>query len=123
MSFLSGLKVFGKDIEKAFAWFGSTNGQAIVGAGEAVVEAVLPQSAPIVNLFNAWAKKAYAVEALAVAAKQSSGTGPDKATLAIETITPLVLQYAQAEGLPARTAVQIKAANDAAVAFIKAMTE
>lgn len=122
MSFLSGLKVFGADIEKAFAWFGSAKGQAVVAAGEAVVESVVPASTPIVNLFNAWAQKAYTIEALASAAGKSTGTGVDKAELAIKTVTPQVLQYAQQEGLPQRTAAQIQAANDAVIKFINAMT-
>ncbi len=123
MRFLSGFKVFGKDIEKAFTWFGSSNGQRTVAAGEAVIETIYPASEPIVALFNAWAKKAYAVEALAVAASQSTGTGVAKASLAMQTVTPQVLAYAQAEGLAPRTAAQIQAANDAVVAFIKAMTD
>ncbi len=122
MSFLSGFKVFGQDVEKAFAWFGSARGQATVAAGEAVAEAVAPASAPIVDLFNEWAKKAYTVESLAVAASQGTGTGADKAVLVSQAIEPVVLQYAQQEGLPARTAAQITAANDAVVAFLNAMT-
>jgi len=123
MSIWSGIKVFGKDIEKVFAWFGSSQGQSIVKAGEAVVETVVPESAPIVDLFNQWAQKAYNVEALAAAAGHATGTGADKAELAIQTITPVVLQYAQQEGLSARTAQQIQAANSAVIAFINAMTQ
>lgn len=122
MSFLSGAKVFGREIEKAFSWFGSPVGQAVVAAGEGVVETVAPFTAPIVNVFNEWAKKAYNVESLAVAASQATGTGPDKAALVMQAITPVVLQYAQQEGVGARTAAQIQAANDAVIAFIKAMT-
>jgi hypothetical protein len=84
---------------------------------------MLPITIPIVSLFNSWFQKAYIVEGLAVTAGKASGTGVDKAALAIETITPQVLQYAQAEGLSPRTAQQVQAANDAIVAFIKAMTE
>jgi hypothetical protein len=123
MSFLSGLKVFGTDLEKAFAWFGSPTGQAIVTTGEGVLEAVLPASMPIVNLFNTWAQKAYNVEALAVAAGKTTGSGADKAVVAISTIVPAVLQYAQQEGLSPRTAAQIQAADNAVIAFINAMTE
>ena len=122
MSFLSGLKVFGRDIEKAFAWFGSTNGKAVVAAGEAVVEAVAPVSAPIIDLFNAWAQKVYNVESLAVAASQGTGSGAQKAALVISAIGPDVVSYAQAAGLSARTAAQITAMNDAVVAFINAAT-
>lgn len=123
MSFLSGMKVFGTDMEKAFAWFGSPKGKVVVAAGEGLLEAAVPASIPVVDLFNVWAQKAYTVESLAVAASQAKGTGADKAVLAISSITPTVLQYAQAEGLPARTTAQIQTANDAAIAFIKAMTE
>lgn len=122
MSFLSGLKVFGTDIVKAFAWFGSPKGQAIVATGEGLLEALVPASTPIVNLFNSWAAKAYSVEALAVAAGQAKGSGADKAVAVITAVTPDVLQYAQQAGLPVRTAAQIQAANDALVAFINAMT-
>ena len=122
MSFLTGLKVFGHSIEKVFAWIGSPQGQAIVTTGETVLETVVPNSIPIVNLANTWFQKAFTVEALAVAASQSSGTGADKAALVMSTVTPQVLQYAQQEGIQPRTAAQIQAANDAIVAFIKAMT-
>lgn len=121
MSFWSGLKVFGHDIVKVFSWLNGP-GKTIVATGETVLEAVLPASIPIVDLMNAWLAKAFAVESLAVTAGQSSGTGADKAALAIQTITPQILTYAQQEGLQPRTAAQIQAANDAIVAFIKAMT-
>jgi hypothetical protein len=123
MSFLAGIKVFGTDIEKAFSWFGSTKGQAVVAGGEATVEAIVPASTPIVDLFNEWAAKAYNVEALAVAAGQATGTGEEKAALVSQAIAPVVLQYAQSAGLPARTAAQIAAANTAAISFINAMTQ
>lgn len=123
MSFWSGFKVFGKDIVKVFAWAGSPKGQQIIGTGEGLLETALPVTIPIVSLFNSWFQKAYTVEALAVAAGKGTGSGIDKASLAIQTITPQVLQYAQQEGLGARTAAQIQAANDAIVAFINAMTQ
>jgi hypothetical protein len=122
MSFWTGLKVFGTDLEKAFAWFGSTQGQAIVQTGEGVLEAFLPVTIPAVNLFNQWATKAYNVEALASAAGQATGTGTDKAALALSTITPVIVQYAEEEGLSARTAAQITAANKAVIDFLNAMT-
>jgi hypothetical protein len=123
MSFLSGLKVFGTEIEKAFAWFGSPKGQAVIGAAEGIAVMAEPAAAPIVNLFNAWAAKAYSIEALAVAASKATGTGTEKAELAISTIEPQVLAYATQEGLSPRTAEQIQAANDAVIKFINAMTQ
>lgn len=123
MSFLSGLKVFGSEIEKAFAWFGSPSGKTIVAAGEAVLEGVIPATAPIVDIFNGWAAKAYTVESLAVAAAKTNGTGTDKASMVISSVTPQVLQYAQQQGLSPRTAAQIQTANNAVIAFINAMTQ
>lgn len=122
MSFLAGLKVFGMDIEKAFAWFGSPKGESVIATGEQVIETALPASTPIVDLFNEWAQKAYNVESLAVAAGQGTGTGVEKAALVTTAITPTVLAYAQQVGLPAPTAAQIQSANNALVSFINAMT-
>lgn len=122
MSFLSGLKVFGTEIEKAFAWFGSPKGQVVVTAGEGLLQSLVPASTPLVNLFNSWAAKAYNVEALAVAASKVTGTGADKAAAVLTAVAPDVLQYAQQAGVPARTAAQIQTANTALVAFINAMT-
>src|SRR5579859_19929 len=122
MSFLSGLKVFGTGIEKAFAWFGSPKGQAIVATGETILEGFVPASIPIINLFNSYAAKAYNAEALFEAAGKSTGSGPDKAALVLAAIVPDVLQYAQEAGVSPRTAAQIVAANNAVIAFINAMT-
>lgn len=122
MSFLSGLKVFGTDIEKAFAWFGSPKGQAIVATGEGVLESAIPVSTPIVNLFNTWAAKAYNIEALAVAASKATGSGADKAAAVMTAVAPDLSQYEQQAGVSARTAAQIEAANAALVSFINAMT-
>lgn len=123
MSFLSGLKVFGQDIEKAFEWFGSPKGQAEIATGEAVVETALPISTPIFDLFNAWVKKAFIVESLAVAAGKATGTGADKAVFVDQAIAPDVIQYAKDAGLPVRSAVQVAALNNAVIAFINAATQ
>lgn len=123
MSFLSGMKVFGKDIEVAFAWFGSPAGKAIVATGEAAIEEIVPVSTPLVNLFNAWAAKAYNVEAIAVAAGKATGTGAEKAVIVEAAIESEVLQYAQQDGLAVRTATQIQDANDGIIKFINAMTQ
>jgi hypothetical protein len=123
MSFLSGIKAFGKDVAHVLGWAGSPTGQKVIGVVETGVEAIVPASAPVVNLFNEWAAKAYTVEAIGAAAAANAVTGADKSIAVTEAIEPTVLQYAQSEGLSPRTAAQIQAANDAAVAFIKAMTD
>jgi len=123
MSFLSGLKVFGSDILKAFAWFGSPGGQAVIGAEETAVEAAFPVSAPIISIFNTWAAKIYNIEAIAVAAGKATGSGADKSAAVVTSIVPNVTAYAKAANVKPRTPAQLKTANDAAVAFINAMTE
>jgi hypothetical protein len=123
MSFLSGLKVFGKDVAKVITWIGSPTGQKIVMAGESVVETMEPVSIPIIALVNGWFQKIYAVESLAASAGQATGTGPDKAALAVQAIDPLIMQYIAEEGVSPRTQAQIKAANDGLLQFINAMTQ
>ena len=123
MSFMTGLVAFGHKLESIFSWMTSPKGQQVIATGEAIVEAVVPVSIPLIDLFNEWAKKAFTIEALAVSASQSTGSGTDKEALAIASITPQVLAYAQQEGLSPRTAAQIQAANTALVAFINAMTQ
>ena len=122
MSFWSGLKVFGKDIVKVFAYVASPKGQQVIGTAE-VGLSLIPGALPIIGLFNLWFNRAYTVEGLAVATGQGAGSGADKAALVLQTVTPAVLEYAQQDGLKPRTAEQIKAANDAIVAFINAMTK
>ena len=123
MSFLTGLKAFGKDIVKVLAWPASPTGQKVVGVVEGVVETAFPASMPIVALFNSWAQKAYTIEAVAVAASQTSGTGAQRAGAVMNAVVTDVLSYAAQEGVSPRTVAQIQAANDAVVAFINAMTK
>ena len=123
MSFLTGLKAFGHDIEKVFAWTSSAQGQAVVAAAEGVVEIAAPASIPIVGLINTWMQRAFSIESLAVAAGQSAGNGAQKAALVTQSVTPLVIQYAKDAGLAPRTADQISAANTALVTLLKALTD
>lgn len=123
MSFLSGLRVFGQDIEKVLGFGATTTGKAIIDTGEAVLETLVPASAPLVTLFNGWYSKAVTVESLAVAAGKGTGSGVEKAALVDAAIAPTVLAYAQQVGLAPRTAEQIAAANNALIAFVNAMTQ
>lgn len=123
MSFLSGLKVFGMDVEKAFAWAATPTGKAVISTGETVLETALPITVPIVALFNAWWNKAATVEGLAAAAGKATGTGAQKAVIVDQAIAPDVIQFVQQAGVSARTTGQIAEANNAVVAFINAMTQ
>jgi hypothetical protein len=86
------------------------------------VETFVPASAPIVNLFNTWAEKAYTVESLAVAAGQGTGTGAEKATMVLGAVAPKIVEYSKDAGVSPRTTAQIQAANAALIAFLNAMT-
>jgi hypothetical protein len=114
-SFLTKL---GQDFKGVFAFLTSTKGKAIVQLAEGVVEDIVPGAAGAINLLNSWGTEAIKTEALAAAAGEAIGTGPQKAALALQAVTPQALAFATANGLPAPTAAQLAAANDAVVAFL-----
>ena len=120
MSFKSVLSTIGKDVKGVFAFLGSSKGQAIIATGESLVEAVYPPLTSVINLANTWMVEIVKDEALAAAAGQQDGTGAQKAAAVISTVTPAALAFAQTNGLPAPTAVQLEAANTALVAFLNA---
>ena len=119
-SFKTVLSEVGSDVKKVFAWVGSSKGQAVVAAGESVVETVDPALTGIINLANTYITEAVKTEALATAAGQQTGTGTQKAAAVLTSVTPAVLSYAQQAGLPTPTATQIANANTAIVAFLNA---
>lgn len=118
MSFLSAV---GKDFKAVFSWLGSTKGQAVVGTGEAVVEAIVPGAAGAITLANSWLSEIIKTETLAAAAGQQSGTGAQKAASVITSITPEVLNFASVNGLPTPTADQISTASTALVTFLNTL--
>lgn len=117
MSFLTKL---GADVKKVFEWLGSTKGQAVIAAGEGVVESVYPPATGIINLANTWLTEIIKSEALAAGAAQQTGTGVQKAAIAIDAVTPQAITFAAAHGLPAPAAAELSKANDALVAFLNA---
>lgn len=121
MAVTSVLSIIGKDIKKVFSWLGSPKGQAIIGAGEAVVETIFPLATGIINIANVWLAKIIQVEALAAGAASQDGTGVLKATIVMGELTPVILAFAQTHGLPVPTADKIAAANTALVAFLNAL--
>jgi hypothetical protein len=117
MSFLSTL---GADVKKVFDWLGSSKGQAVIAAGEGVVESVYPPATGIINLANTWLSEIIKSEGLAAGAAAQTGTGVQKAAIAINAVTPQAIAFAAAHGLPAPDAEAISKANDALVAFLNA---
>jgi hypothetical protein len=122
MSVKSVLDKIGSGFKDVFEFLASSKGQAIVGAGEAVVESVLPGTAGFINLANNWLTEIVKSETLAAAAAAQTGTGSQKAALVLSAVTPQALDFAKANGLPAPTAAQLQAANTALVAFANAFT-
>lgn len=113
MSFLS---TIGKDIKGVFAWLGSPKGQTVIHTAEAVVVAVDPALASIVNIVDSWITKIITTEALAAAAGQQDGSGAQKAAAVLNAIQPEITKY-----FPAATSDQLTAANTALVAFLNAL--
>ena len=122
MSFSSVLQTVGKDFKSVFAWIGSSKGQAVLGAGEAVIEGVAPSLTGIVNLANTYITEAIKTEALATAAGSQNGSGIQKLSAVTAAVTPQVLAYAQQAGLPAPTATEISNAANGIVAFLNALS-
>lgn len=121
MAVTSVLSAIGKDIKKVFSWLGSPTGQAVVTAGEGVVEGLFPLATGIINIANTWLSKIIQVEALAAGAAVQTGSGVQKAAIVIGDVTPVVLAFAEQHGLPVPTADKISAANTALVAFLNAL--
>jgi hypothetical protein len=122
MSLKSVLDKIGTDVKDVFNFLGSPKGQALVSAGEGLVETVLPGTAGAINLGNAWLQEIIKTQAIATAASAGTGSSTQKAAMTITAITPQALAFAQANGLPAPTATVIANANNALVAFLNAFT-
>lgn len=119
MSFLSAL---GGDIKKVFGWLASPTGSAVIATVEGTVESVFPAATGIINLINKWATEAIKVEGIAVAAGSTTGTGDQKAAIVLNTLTPEVLAFAKANGLPAPTAATIALVNNNVVAILNLLS-
>lgn len=118
MSFLSALK---GDIKKVFGWVGSPKGQAVVAVVEKAAEDAFPAATGAINLLNSWGTEIFKVQSMAEAAS-ATGSSTQKATAVLSTITPQVLSFAQANGLPAPTAVSIQKINDNIVEVLNLLT-
>lgn len=121
MSFRSVLQKIGADAKSVFSWVGSAKGQAIIGAGEAVIEGVDPALTGLFSLANTYISEAVKTEALAAAAGTQTGSGVQKLAAVTSAVTPQVLAYAKAAGLPTPTADQISAAANSIVSFLNAL--
>lgn len=122
MSFKTVLDKIGSGFKDVFDFLGSPRGQAIVRAGEAVVETIVPGTQGLIDLANRWLVEVVKSETLAAAAGAQTGTGMQKAAMVLSAVTPQALDFAKANGLSAPTAAQLAAANTALVNFANAFT-
>jgi hypothetical protein len=124
MSAKTFLSTLGADAKKVFSWIGSSKGQSVITAGEAVAEAVAdgvdPGLAALNPLIASWTQEVFKVESLSASAGAQSGTGVQKAAAVTSTLTPAVVAFAQQNGLAAPTAAEINAATTALVTFLNA---
>ncbi len=121
MSFTSILQTIGKDVKEVFAWIGSPTGQKVIAIGEAGIEAVAPQLTGLITLANAGLTEVVKIEALGAAAAQQNGSGAQKLTAVVAAVTPTILAYAKANGLPQPTETEIQNAVNGLVAFANAI--
>jgi hypothetical protein len=118
---MSWLSTLGNDVKKVFKWLGSSKGQAILSTGEGVVEAIDPALDGVVNLTNTWLQEIFKAQALATAAAANATGGAQKSAIVLNTVTPQVIAFATAQGLPVPTGVELQNANNALVAFLNAL--
>jgi hypothetical protein len=118
---MSWLGTLGNDVKKVFGWLGSPKGQAVLSAGEGVVEAVDPALDGVTNLTNTWLQEIFKAQALATAASANATGGVQKAAMVLNTVTPQVIAFAKAQGLSIPTGTDLQNANNALVAFLNAL--
>jgi len=118
---MSILSAIGKDVKGLLSWLGSPKGQAVVNAGEELVEDAFPAATGAINLANTWLVEIFKAEALGEAAGTATGTDTQKAAAVIASVTPSVLTFAKTQGLGTPTAANLQSANDALVTFLEAL--
>ena len=118
---MSILSTIGKDVKGLLSWLGSPKGQAVVNAGEALVEDAFPAATGAINLANTWLVEIFKAEALGEAAGAATGTDTQKAAAVIASVTPSVLTFAKTQGLGTPTTANLQSANDALVTFLEAL--
>lgn len=121
MSFKSVLDDIGNDAKKVFGWLATSKGQTIVSTVETAAEAVAPQITGVVNIVNSWLAEIFKTQALATAANATTGSSTQKAAVALASITPQVLQFAQQYGLNTPTTTDLNTINTALVTVLNTL--
>jgi hypothetical protein len=119
---MSILQTIGNDVKRVFAFLGSPKAQAIVTAGESLVEDVDPALTGAFNLANNWLAEIFKAQALGSAAAAGASGDVQKAAMVTAAVTPQVTAYLQANGtIKAPTAQMLQKANDGLVQFLDAI--
>jgi hypothetical protein len=118
---MSWLSTLGNDEKKVFEWLFSPKGQAILSAGEGIVEIADPALDGVINLTNTWLQEIFKAQALATAASANATGGAQKSAMVLNTVAPQIIAFATAQGLPVPTGIELQNANNALVAFLNAL--
>ena len=117
------LSKVGADFKKVFAFLGTPKVQSAIVAGEALGEGIAhafnPGLAVFDPLISNWTQEIFKAEALAAAAGQQSGSGPQKAAMVLNTLTPQVVTFAEQNGLAIPTGNNLNLANSLLVQFLQ----
>lgn len=119
------LQKLGGDVKKIFSWLGNPKVQTTIAAGEAlgegIVDAIDPALSGLNPIINNWTQEIFKAESLAAAAGSQNGTGAQKSALVLSSVTPQVLQFAEANGLPTPTGSELQTANSLLVQFLNTL--
>ena len=115
MNFKSFLSAVGHDFLNVFKWLGSSQGQATVAGVETVTATVAMAINPAVGatitgveaIINAALKQILSMEASAAAVGAQSGTGAQKASAVIASLTPQTAALLQSMGISNATSAEV----------------
>lgn len=115
-SFKSFLSAVGSDFLNVFKWLGSSQGQATVTGVETVATTVATAINPAVGvaisgveaIINSALKQILSMEASAAAVGAQSGTGAQKASAVIASLTPQTEALLQSMNVPNATAAEVQ---------------
>lgn len=115
------LTVLGSDGKAIFKWLTSRTGQKVITAVEDGVGAVDPPIAGLIQMADNWLMEIFKTQLISSQAGSATGAHDEKATMTINGIRALAVNYAKAHGYPIPTDDALRKANDALVAFSNAL--
>jgi hypothetical protein len=113
------IKAFAADFKKVFSFLGNRKVQLAIVAGEKLAEQAVPALALLSPLIDSWTTEIFKVQAISAAASQPDGNGLQKSAAVISTLTPQIVQFAEANKLPTPTGDKLLQANTALYNFLE----